>query len=214
MLVPTEPKLYHIVHVDRLASITADGRLWSDAEMASRGGTGTAIGISSIKRRRLGAPLTSYPDLNVGACVPFYFCFRSVMLYVISMRNHPELSSLGGQEPIVHLEVDLHQAVAWAQTKGHRWVFTDSNAGTSYFEDYANLGDLDKIAWDAVGARIWVEPSIKEGKQAEFLLERSFPWELVSHIGVYSSATGDQVVKALEASSHRPSVRVERSWYY
>ena len=32
MLVPTEPKIYHIVHVDRLASIIADGYLWSDAE--------------------------------------------------------------------------------------------------------------------------------------------------------------------------------------
>ena len=134
------------------------------------------------------------------------------MLYVISMRSHPELSSLGGQEPIVHLEADLHQAVAWAQANGHRWVFTDSNAASSYFEDFADLNHLAKVDWAAVRAYYWAE--VRGEKQAEFLVERSFPWELVSHIGVYSSAIRDQVLKALEASSHRPSVRVERSWYY
>ncbi len=30
MTVPAQPKLYHIVHVDRLRSIVADGHLWSD----------------------------------------------------------------------------------------------------------------------------------------------------------------------------------------
>ena len=32
---PAEPKLYHIVHVDRLASIISDGCLWCDAEVAT-----------------------------------------------------------------------------------------------------------------------------------------------------------------------------------
>lgn len=36
MPVPEYPKLYHICHVDRLASIVADGCLWSDAEIARR----------------------------------------------------------------------------------------------------------------------------------------------------------------------------------
>ena len=36
MLVPPRPKIYHIVHVDRLESIIADGYLWSDAEVRKR----------------------------------------------------------------------------------------------------------------------------------------------------------------------------------
>jgi hypothetical protein len=35
MPVPDNPKIYHIVHVDKLASIAADGFLWSDAELRS-----------------------------------------------------------------------------------------------------------------------------------------------------------------------------------
>ena len=30
------PKIYHIAHVDRLASIVADGFLWCDAELQQR----------------------------------------------------------------------------------------------------------------------------------------------------------------------------------
>ena len=33
---PAEPKIYHIVHVDRLSSIIADGNLWCDAEIMRR----------------------------------------------------------------------------------------------------------------------------------------------------------------------------------
>ena len=72
------------------------------------------------------------------------------MLYVIHMANHPELAYRGGQEPIVHLEADLRQTVAWANAHGRRWVFTSSNAGSSYFEDYSDLAHLDKINWDAL----------------------------------------------------------------
>jgi len=38
MPLPTRPKIYHIVHVDNLASIVADGCLRSDSVMAQRQG--------------------------------------------------------------------------------------------------------------------------------------------------------------------------------
>ena len=37
---PADPKIYHIVHVDRLASIVADGCLWCDAEIVQRASSG------------------------------------------------------------------------------------------------------------------------------------------------------------------------------
>ena len=134
------------------------------------------------------------------------------MLYVIHMANHPELAYRGGQEPIVHLEADLRQTVAWANAHGRRWAFTSSNAGSRYFEDYSDLAHLDKIAWDAVQADYW--RSCKDGKQAEFLIERSFPWALVSRIGVWSPGIGAKVRDTLLASRHRPTVAVRRDWYY
>lgn len=105
-------KIYHIVHIDRLPSIIADGCLWCDAEIVRRSPSGTTIGMTAIKRRRLyELTLTSHPHLHVGDCVPFYFCPRSVMLYLIHQGNHPELDYRGGQGPIVHLEANLQEAV-------------------------------------------------------------------------------------------------------
>lgn len=125
MVIPKEPKIYHIIHVDRLPGIVAEGHLWSDAESIQRSVQGTSIGMNSIKARRLTElTLSSHPGLHVGECVPFYFCPRSVMLYVIHMKNHPELSYRGGQEPIVHLEMDLKRTVKWAKNSGLRWAFT------------------------------------------------------------------------------------------
>ena len=77
------------------------------------------------------------------------------MLYLIQMRNHPELKYRGGQKPIVHLEADLRQAVAWGEDHGLRWAFTLSNAGSSYFQDRSDLAELGQIDWSAVTARQW-----------------------------------------------------------
>ena len=134
------------------------------------------------------------------------------MLYVISQANHPQLSYRGGQGPIVHLEADLRSTVAWAGKLGLRWAFTLSNAGARYLEDRSDLAQLDEMDWDAVQARNWSH--CKEGKQAEFLIEQRFPWELVSRIGVMSQHVGFQAVAARDTAAHRPPVEIRREWYY
>ena len=217
MMIPAQPKLYHIVHVDRLPGIVAEGQLWCDREMlrrASPGGMeGTKIGLPPIKERRLNAlRLASHPDLFVGDCVPFYFCPRSVMLYLIHRANHPGLVYRGGQEPILHLEADLRSVVDWAGIHGARWAFTLSNAGSYYFEDRCDLAQLDEIDWVAVHSREWVPH--KENKQAEFLLERAFPWRLVERIGVRTSAIKERVTAELAGAGHCPAVEWRPDWYY
>ena len=212
MVVPANPKLYHICHADRLASIVNSGGLLSDVAVQRASMGGTVIGMSNIKQRRMNElQLDSHPGLYVGQCVPFYFCPRSVMLFLIHRRN-PELAYKDGQGPIIHLEADLHATVAWANANGRRWAFTLSNAGAFYFEDRANLAKLGEVDWNAVQARDWRDH--KEGKQAEFLLEQSFPWHLVERIGVLTKAIHAQVSNALPALGHRPRVEVRPDWYY
>lgn len=215
---PDNVFIYHIVHMDKLASIMADGWLWSDAEVRLRRSPGTTVGMQDIKNRRLTIPLSSRPGLLVGQCVPFYFCPRSVMLYLLWRGNHEGVTYRGGQEPIVHLVSDLDEVVAWAEANNVRWAFTLSNAASSYFEDRADLGQLNEINWDAIEANQWsgngISRSVKEGKQAEFLVERCFPWKLVSKIGVQSQKIGHEVTRLIAHNDHRPAIRVENRWYY
>lgn len=211
MVIPAQPKIYHICHVDRLPSIIASAVLLSDAVLLNQALPGTVIGMNHIKQRRLQLELDSHPGLHVGECVPFYFCPRSVMLYLIR-QQHQELAYKGGQGPIVHLEADLHAAVHWANIQTRRWAFTLSNAGSYYFEDRADLAQLHEINWDAVAARSW--SSCKEAKQAEFLLEQSFPWHLIERIGVQSKQIYMQAANVLPAQGHRPTVELRPEWYY
>ena len=212
MPAPADPSIYHIVHVDRLASIVADGCLWCDAEAMRRRSPGTVIGMSEIKARRLERPLDSHPGLQVSDCVPFYFCPRSVMLYVIHMANHPKLAYRGGQKPIVHLEANLREVVTWAEGEERRWAFTLSNAAAGYSEDRCDLAQLGEIDWDAVRAKYWKD--CEDGKQAEFLIEHSFPWTLVRRIGVRSQNTWRRACAIVKADGHRPAVEIVRDWYY
>jgi hypothetical protein len=212
MPVPANPKIYHIVHVDNLASIIAAGGLLSDAKMAGRPG-GTVIGMGRIKARRLNElSLSCHPALRVGKCVPFYFCSRSVMLFLIHKKNE-ELTYKGGQEPIVHLEADMRKTIEWAESKGRRWAFTLSNAGSYYFDDRSSLDDLGDINWNSVNARQW-GGAAKDGKQAEFLIERAFPWHLVERIGVHSQPIVPRVAAAMQGAAHRPLLEIKRDWYY
>jgi hypothetical protein len=215
MSVPAAPKIYHIVHIDRLPSILADGCLWCDAEISRRRPAGTTIGMQEIKQRRLTQlRLTSHPDLFVGDCVPFYFCPRSVMLYLIYRANHPHLTYRGGQGPIIHLEADLRQTVAWAEQHGQRWAFSLSNAGSSYFEDRSSLARLGDINWAAVQTRNWQAAQDRDGKQAEFLMEHHFPWELVTRIGVLSRDVYRQVSASFTSAPHQPRAEIRPDWYY
>lgn len=214
MPAPAHAKIYHIVHVDKLAAIAADGFLFSDAVMTQHPAKGTVIGMNNIKARRMNElTLDSHPGLYVGQCVPFYFCPRAVMLYLIYRRNS-ELAYQGGQEPIVHLVADLNTVVAWAEANQRRWAFTLSNAGSYYFEDRRNLDQLGEINWSAVQTNQWSGSPTKEEKQAEFLLDRHFPWHLIEQIGVYNQVTGQQAGQAIAAAAHRPPVHILPAWYY
>ncbi len=212
---PPNPKIYHILHVDRLASVVRAGALRCDAEMTGRADAGTVIGMEALKAHRLNRPISCHDNLMVGQCVPFYFCSRSVMLYVIHRANHASLAYRGGQRPILHLEADLNSTVAWANDLGVRWAFSLGNASTNIAEFRNELGALDEIDWTAVQGADFSSAQTKDAKQAEFLVEGAFPWRLVTRIGVMDPGLAQQVADILVASSdHRPAVEIQRGWYY
>lgn len=211
---PASPNIYHITHVDNLPSILDKQGLRSDSVMLALGGPTSTIGMGSIKKRRLELPVKCYSGDTVGNYVPFYFCPRSIMLYLIHMANHADLAYRGGQGPIVHLEADLHETMSWAAEKGRRCAFTLSNAGAAYAEFRKEVAHLNEINWEAVMATDFRPSTVKEGKQAEFLLHEFFPWPLVRRIGVQSPNMHSRVVRAMAESTHRPPVEVLPNWYF
>jgi hypothetical protein len=170
--------------------------------------------MQNIKTARLAMPVSCHHGSFVGQYVPFNFCPRSVMLNIIWYGNHPAMTYRDGQKPIIHLESDLYQAVQWAESNGRRWAFSLANARAAYTQFRARLDQLDEINWDAVAATDFRHADIKEAKQAEFLMQQSFPWHLVERIGIHSKAIAPRVANAMAGAIHRPPVEVRANWYY
>ncbi len=221
-IMPTDEqsiKIYHIVHIDKLKSILDSGFLFCDADIMQRPQNGSMIGIQNIKDRRLSNKLSSVNNLTVGQCVPFYFCPRSVMLYVIKCQNSPDLSYLGGQNNILHLVFDLQNVLEWAKNESLQTCFTTSNAGTNYFDDYSNFSEINSILdWASINANQWsgnnIDKIVKEHKQAEFLIEKKLSVKLLETIGVYNLQNYDNVAKILSDYDIRPQVLQKKEWYY
>jgi hypothetical protein len=211
---PTDLKIYHITHVANLNAIIDEGALMCDAVMAARGGPAVAIGLPNMKASRLRVPVSCHRGDKVGDFVPFYFCPRSIMLYVISRRNHEALVYRGGQDPIVHLQADLRAVVDWADAAGVRWAFSTANARAAYTPFFAEVAQLDQINWAAVAASNWRDAAIQEAKQAEFLVHGHFPWALVSTIGARTAQTKVLAEAAIATAADRPPVIIKPDWYY
>lgn len=210
-----EPKIYHITHVDNLPGIIADGGLFADSAMRDRGGPAVSIGMAELKDGRIAdRPVQCHEGTMVGDYVPFYFCPRSIMLYVINQANHPKLAYRGGQGEIVHLEADLRQVYRWTRDNQQRWTVSLGNAAAKYTpfrNDWEVIRELD---WNAIAATDWRDPDIKDGKQVEFLMHNFFPWTLFSRVGVLTRPVAQRARDALQGASYRPVVEIVPEWYY
>lgn len=211
---PDRPKIFHITHLDNLQSIIESGALLPDAEMAHRGGSHMSVGIPGIKEARRLSPVKCFPETKIGEYVPFNFCPRSVMLYILHKGNLTELKYAGGQKPMVHLQADLYDIVDRCNRERRRWAFTPSNARAAYADFYNELKDLDQIDWKAINSTSFSDATIKEHKQAEFLVHGAFPWEWIEEIGVFDVEISRPVNELLKGLPHRPRLGVKPNWYY
>jgi hypothetical protein len=205
--------IYHITHIDNLPGIIKAGGLYSQEVFESKP-TYLSVGMAEVKRRRASRKVECFPGTMVAEYVPFYFCPRSVMLYILHKGNHPGITYKGGQEPILHLCAPLRQVVTWASRAGRNWCFTNANATAWYTDFYNSVSEVDNIDWQAVESLNFANEDIKEAKQAEFLMHEFFDFSLFTHIGVCSLGIRDRVSEILMNSGYNPSVAVHKDWYF
>jgi hypothetical protein len=210
--IPRPTPIYHITHVDNLPRIIADGGLRCCADLRRNSVAYRDIAFGHIQDRRARTVVTCGPRGSLQEYVPFYFGPRSPMLYTISRGNVASYQE--GQGSVVHLVSNV-QAVQAASLPS---VFTDGHATMMMSDFYDDLARLDQVDWPLMQARDWFDipayPDRKRRRQAEFLVHRSFPWDLVTAIGVVSQSMRQRTEAVLGASLHRPVVEVRRGWYY
>lgn len=199
-------KVSHITHIDNLASIVEQGCLWSDQKRIELGLTNQNIGYNHIKQRRLIRSVNVAAGGTIGQYVPFNFCPRSVMLFVIH-KGHDDFQ--GGQERILHFISDIDTI----RLTNQNCFFTDIHADLDYAEqidDFIRISELDINR--IINERYWQD--FKEEKQAEFLVFESVQWQSIQQIGVKTQAIADEVTVLLQGVVHKPEVIVRPEWYY
>lgn len=196
---------YDITDVENLPSILAEGGLHSDAVMAAK--NPTVIGYGHIKERRLKQiRVNCCGGRYVGEFVPFYSCPRSPMLYTTNQGATGRPA--GCQRTILHLVSRLSVGIALRRA----WAVSDGNAGAFHTWFGSTLAAIETLDWEAIRATDWQGKTHQ--KSAELLVADFFPWTGIHAVGCHNSGVANQVQDLVKSQHHRPSVTVERAWYY
>ncbi len=200
---PIPTSIYHITHIDNLPAIIDTGCLYSDNRLAFYSGNYIRIGYSHIKLRR---------QQMIGSYVPFYYAPRSPMLYVIA--NGGVDGYQGGQEPIIYLVSTVQMVV----NSGTSFLISDGNAATIETRLYDTIDGLNYVDWSVMDSEYWNNtaqfPDRKRRRQAEFLVQGSFPIKSLTEIGTYSEEVALRVRKQFEHTAYSPVISAHRNWYY
>lgn len=208
-------RIYHFTHLRNLATILADGGLWSDSECARRHPESVRSGNAEIKARRLSTRVPA--GLGRGGCVgdyvPFYFAPRSPMLYSISRGNVDGVSS--NQDAILYFVAD---ALDFAPPD---FVGTDGNAAHGLSDFFGSHAEVERaVDWPLMKERYWNDTpddgDRKRRRQAEFLVHRFVEWATVLEVVTRTAETRDLVLLALRQSkqTHLPPVTIQPDWYF
>lgn len=198
-------KVSHITHINNLQGIISEGCLWSDSERIKNHINSENIGYGHIKERRLKHKVTVSAGGTIGEYVPFNFCPRSVMLYVI-YKGHEDYQ--GGQDEIIHLISDVDTILS----SNPNCFFTDIHADLAFAEQIEDFSRINELDFKKISSKYWQD--FKEEKQAEFLAHNSVSWNCIRQIGVKTPELADKVKKIVQASHHQPEILVKPEWYY
>ena len=203
--------LYHITHVENLASIARNGVIRCDRGCSTRGVSPVSVAYGDLKSRRAAWPVRVAKRGTLADYVPFYYAPRSPMLYAI--HGGFVAGYDGGQAEVAHLVLAAEDIA-----RDGAFVITDGHAATPLTDQYDSLDDLDQVSWDVMDSRWWNDTDEdgdrKRRRQAEFLAWSSVPFEAVRMIGVMTATVAEQVRRALADAAHLPEIVIRRDWYY
>lgn len=203
--------MYHITHVENLASIIADGGLDCDTACVAAGRTPISIAYTDLKAKRALKVVEVAGGGTLADYVPFYFAPRSPMLYAIA-HGYVEAYQ-GDQASIVHL---VSSVEVLASTPG--FVVTDGHPISPLSSQFDSADVLDTLDWGIMAEQYWADTDQdgdrKRRRQAEFLVPRRVPFEAVCLVGAMTQATATRASALLHGVAARPPVSIRPDWYY
>lgn len=213
-MLPQPTPIYRLLHIDNLPIVLQRGGLHAPNFTPNDGLTYRTIHNTDVQTARRTTLIPCGPRGSVHDYVPFYFGYLSVML--LNLKTGRVDGYDEGQEPLIYLK-STAQAV---EQSGAGYVFSDGHGLASFTGWYDALCHLDEVDWNIANERYWRDTDEdndrKRRKQAEFLVHRFCPWELIQEIGVLNGHMRDVAQAHLDnaPAAHRPVVNIRGEWYY
>jgi hypothetical protein len=213
MSMPPHPTaIYRLLHIDNLPVILDCGGMHAPSHPPAGKCDYRVIHNVDIQKIRRERPILCGQGGTVHDYVAFYFGPRSPMLYQLHtgwVENYDQ-----GQEPLIYAVSTIETIVQ----AGCGFVFSDGHGIAAFTQWFDNLNDLDKVDWNTVYADFWADTvddmDRQRRKQAEFLVHRFCPWDLIIRIGVLNDNVLKAVERILEQKNCSLPVEVCRQWYY
>jgi hypothetical protein len=212
MVLATTIQIFRLIHIDNLQVCLSRGGMHAPNHAPIDGLVYKTIHNIDIQRERQIRNIPCGAKGTIHDYVPFYFGPLSPMLLQLHTGYVDGYNE--GQEPLIYI-VTTVQAVIKSEIP---YVFSDGHGIATFTEWYDSPTNLGKIDWDVVGERYWKDtiddPDKQRKKQAEFLIYKFCPWNLVREVGVYDGNTKISVDSILSKYGKNTPVQVRRQWYY
>lgn len=170
------------------------------------------IGLNNLIAKRGNKKVSIKPNGVINDYVPFYFCYKSPMLFLISKDGNKDYS--GSQEEIIYLVSSVEKI----EEAGIEYVFTDGHASEIITKFYNTKDDLVNLDWDTINAKFWNNDindiDRQRRKQSEFLVHNTLPWDCLLGIAVNNEQVLEQVKTCLSKYNKQIYTVVRRDWYY
>jgi len=212
---PVPTPIFRLVHLDNLAVCLAEGGLWAPNHIPAAARRWKPIHNVELQSKRGDQPVACGPGGTLHDYVPFYLGPRSPML--LQLHTGRVTGYQEGQDPLIYVTSTVQRV----QDAGLGFVFSNGHGFARFTEWFDDAARLDtEVDWATVYARQWndtpADPDRQRRKQAEFLVHRVCPWDLVDGFAVVSAAVEGRVTGLLAdvgVGLRRP-IAVRKDWYY
>ncbi len=216
-----EQRIYHLTHIRNLAGILESGALLADTSAAWT--TRPAVDISSGPNRdaRRTVLVAGDGSASVAGYVPF-FLSPNARLWdgLLTGTADPRLSADAHTAEIFDFVIlvstvkklrDAHAAAAVEEEAEAvaAVVVTDGDAAGALTRIGATPESCDSLL-----RRLRADAESDAILRAELLVAETFPFDLVTLVGVANDKVRDEVRSILATSAHRPKVAVYPPWFH
>ncbi len=209
-------RIYHVTHRSNLAGILAAGQLLADANEGWKIRPLVDISTGDARRARREMPVAGRPDLAVANYVPFFLTPDSAVWSTVRARTADPRLAIDFEEFSASDFVMLVSTVKTVVdhraddegTDAAAVVVTDGDAAHALTRFASTRLDADRMLH-----RLRADKDSPAILSAEFLVQGSLPFELVSLVGVANDRARDEVKDTLHAAGFRPKVSVYPPWF-